>query len=316
MEINNIKINEYLKNCTKQSILVPLDFTDVADYALDHAKALASIFGYNLFLMHVISKKHIGKAEETDARQRLQEISDHIAAEHGIQVDFVIRAGNIFDTISDLADELCAAFIVMGVHGKRGVAHLVGSYPYKVVCKAHVPVLVVKDKHHHVGFRNIVVPIDFSRRSTQKLAQATRFAKFFNANIRVFGFLSSENKAKIINKEALLKSVNDFFTAKQIPVTTDLLIKPGIDWDEALVIFAEHVEADLIMIVAEKGYRFQEIFSSNYTERILDKVNVPVLTIMPCAEDLAEEADAVKSKQGIITPFVDPLGFFVRSADI
>ncbi len=316
MEIKDTNLNNYLKNCSAQSILVPLDFSDVADYALDHARALASIFGYNLFLLHVISKKHMGKPEELEARRRLQQISENIAGQYDLQVDFVIRTGNIFDTISDLADELCAAFIVMGVHGKRGVAHLVGSYPYKVVCKAHVPVLVVKEKHHHVGFKNIVVPIDFSRRSTQKLAQATRFAKFFDAKIRVFGFLSSDNPAKIINKEALLKSVNDFFITKKIPVTTDLLVKPGLDWDEALLIFSEDVEADLIMIVAEKGYRFQEIFSSNYTERILDKVNVPVLTIMPCAKDLAEEAEAVKSKQGIITPFVDPLGFFVRSTDV
>ncbi len=315
MEINDTKINDYLKNCTARSILVPLDFTDVADYALDHARALACAFGYNLFLLHVINKKHSGKPETEQARNRLQEISDNIAAQYDLKVDFVIRTGNIFDTISDLADELCAAFIVMGVHGKRGVAHLVGSYPYKVVCKAHVPVLVVKEKHHHLGFNNIVIPIDFSRRSAQKVAQATKFAKFFGAKIRVFGFLSSENKAKIINKEALLKSVNDYFVLNKVSVTSDLMIKPGLDWAEALLLFSDKVDADLIMIVAESGSRFQDIFSSNYTERILDKVNVPVLTIMPCAEDLAEEAEAIKSRQGIITPFVDPLGFFVRSTD-
>lgn len=316
MEIKDSKLNHYLNNCSAQSILVPLDFSDVADYALDHARALASIFGYNLFLLHVISKRHLGKPEETEARKRLQAISDNISVQYDLQVDFVIRTGNIFDTISDLADELCAAFIVMGVHGKRGVAHLVGSYPYKVVCKAHVPVLVVKETHHHVGFNNIVIPIDFSRKSAQKVAQATKFAKFFGAKIRVFGFLSSENKAKIINKEALLKSVNDYFVSKGVTVTSDLMIKPGLDWAEALMVFSEKVDADLIMIVAESGSRFQDIFSANYTERILDRVNVPVLTIMPCEEDLAEEAEAIKSRQGIITPFVDPLGFFVRSADV
>ncbi len=316
MKKYNTNNNHSKSNCITQTILVPLDFTDVADYALDHAKALAGIFGYNLVLLHVISKKLAGKPEESAARDRLQAIAAKLAVENNLQVDYVIRAGNIFDTISDLADELCAVFIVMGVHGKRGVTHLVGSYPYKVVCKAHVPVLVVKEKHHHVGFDNIVVPIDFTRRSAQKVAQATKFARFFGAKIRVFGFLSYENKAKIINKEALLKSVNDYFVKKGVQVSTDLMIKPGLDWDEALIMFSEQVEADLIMIVAERGNRFQDVFSSNYTERILDKVNVPVLTIMPCAEDIAEETEALKSKQGIITPFVDPLGFFTRAVDL
>lgn len=295
------------------TLLVPFDFTDVAYYALNHGMAMAQTFQYKLDLLHVISKKELGSEKEKVATKSLKALAAHIKGITGLEAAYHIRTGNIFDTISEMGDELNAAFVVMGVHGKKGVSHLVGSYPYKVVCKSKVPVLVVKAKHRHKGFRNIVVPIDFSRKSAQKVAQATRFAKFFDARIRVFGFLSTENKAKIINKEALLKSVNDFFVEKGVAVTTDLMINPKIDWDEALIAFSENINADLIMIVAERGSRFQDIFSSNYTERILDKVNVPVLTILPCEEDLAEEAEIMSSKQGIVTPFVDPLGFFMRS---
>lgn len=295
------------------TLLVPFDFTDVAYYALNHGMAMAQAFNYKLDLLHVVGKKEIGTEKEQIAKKSLKALASHIKGITGLDADYQIKTGNIFDTISEVADELEAAFVVMGVHGKKGVSHLVGSYPYKVVCKSKVPVLVVKAKHSHKGFQNIVIPIDFSRKSTQKVAQATRFAKFFGAKIRIFGFLSSENKAKIINKEALLKSVNDYFKEKGVSATTDLMINPKIDWDEALIRFSEKIDADLIMVVAEKGSRFQDIFSSNYTERILDKINVPVLTILPCPEDLAEEAEAIASKQGIITPFVDPLGFFVRS---
>ncbi len=295
-------------------ILVPFDFSDVAYYALDHAMAMAEIFDYTLALLHVIGKKDIGSEKEKDANKSLKNLSAHITGINRLNAEHYLRAGNIFDTISEMADELNAVFVVMGVHGKKGVSHIVGSYPYKVVCKTNAPVLIVKSKHHHDGFKNIVVPIDFSRKSAQKVAQATRFAKFFGAQIRVFGFLSSENKAKIINKEALLKSVNDFFVEKDVPVTTDLLVNPKLDWPEALLSFAENVDADLIMIVAERENRFQDIFSSNNTEKILDKANIPVLTIMPCAEDLAEEEEAISSRQGIVTPFIDPFGFFERAA--
>ncbi len=294
------------------SLLVPFDFSDVAYYALNHGMAMAQVFNYRLDLLHVINKKDIGTEKEHIAKKSLKTLASHIKGITGLDAAYQIRTGNIFDTISEVADELEAAFVVMGVHGKKGVSHLVGSYPYKVVCKSKVPVLVVKAKHRHKGFQNIVIPIDFSRKSTQKVAQATRFAKFFGAKIRVFGFLSSQNKAKIINKEALLKSVNDYFKEKGVPVTSDLMIDKKLDWDEALIRFSEKINADLIMIVAETGNRFQDIFSSNYTEKILDRVNVPVLTIMPCEEDRIEEAEAIASKQGIVTPFVDPLGFFMR----
>ncbi len=296
------------------AILVPVDFTQVADYAIDHASAIARIFGYRLYLLHVISKRQKGTQKEKDADKKLIGISSRLSRDHGLKVTHMIRVGTVFRTISGVAERLRASFIVMGVHGKKGIEHLVGSYPYKVVCKSSVPVLVVKDNHQHVGFHNIVIPVDFSKRSTQKITQAIKFSKFFGARIRVFGFLSSENKAKIINKEALLKSVNDVFEESDVPVTTDLVINPAHDWPEALMVFADKVNADLIMIVAERGGRIQEIFSPNYTERILDKIDVPVLTIMPCAEDLEKEAESVK--RGLVTPFVDPFGLIVRPSPL
>ncbi len=295
------------------SILVPIDFTDVSDYALDHAASIAPVFGYRIFLLHVISKRQKGTKKEQEAEERLVKMVSALNKEPDLEVTHMIRDGNVFNTINQVAEKLNAAFIVMGVHGKKGIQHLVGSYPYKVACRASVPVLVVKDKHKHVGFDNIVIPIDFSRRSVQKITQAIRFSRLFGATIRVFGFLSTENKAKIINKEALLKSVTDIFKENNVPVSTDLMISPDKDWPDALLSFAYHVEADLIMIVAERGGRIQDIFSSNHTERILDKADVPILTIMPCAEDLA--AESWSSKKALIAPFVDPLGLIVRPGE-
>ncbi len=288
------------------AILVPVDFSDVAGYAMDHAAAIAKIFGYRVFLLNVISKRVQGSAREKEVEKRLIKLAKSLISDHGLKVTHLIRAGDINKTIVEVAEKLRAAFVVMGVHGKKGITHLTGSYPYNVVCRSSVPVLVVKDKHHHVGFHNIVIPIDFSKKTTQKITQAIRFSRFFGAKIRVFGFLSSGNKAKIINKEALLKSVTDIFEENSVPVTTDLMVNPDYSWPEALLLFAESVKADLIMIVAERGNRIQDIFSQNYTEKILDKVDVPVLTIMPCDEDIDKEKST--SSQDIITPFVDPFG--------
>lgn len=296
------------------AILVPVDFTDVSDYAIDHAVALAKIFEYRLYLLHVISKRQKGTVKEKAAEERLIKISSELIKERKVRVTHMVRDGNVFNTINAMAERIRAAFIVMGVHGRKGIQHLTRTYPYKVACRASVPVLVVKDKHDHVGFQNIVVPVDFSKRSIQKITQAIRFSKVFGAKVRVFGFLSSENKAKIINKEALLKSVTDIFQEQKVPVSTDLVVDPGSAWPEALLSFSGSVNADLIMIVAERGGRIQDIFSSNYTERILDNSDIPILTIMPVAEDLESEAKA--SKRLLVTPFIDPFGLIVKPGNV
>ena len=296
---------------SSDTILVPVDFSDVAGYAMDHASAIARMFNYRIVLLHVADKMGKGSKEESDTEKSLADIATWLGGSHGVKVKYMIRTGNILKVINAVADKLQASFVVMGVHGKRGVSRLTQSYAYKMVCGSRAPVMVVKDKHHHLGYRNIVIPIDFSKRSTQKIAQAIKFAKFFDAQIRVFGFLSSDNKAKIINKEALLKSVTGVFEENNVKVTTHLVVDPGMDWPEALIEFADKVKGELIMIVAERGGRIQEIFNPNYTEKILDNVDVPVLTIAPCDEDLAEESNY--DRQWIVTPFVDPLGLIVKT---
>ncbi len=292
------------------AVLVPVDFSEVSSHAMDHASAMARIFGYRIYLLHIIPKKQQTKKKLREAESALTKIAKNLSDHNELNVTHLIRIGQVIETITEIADQLQVDFIVMGADKKKGQKHLVGSYPYKLVCSASVPTLVVKEKNHHVGYHNIVIPIDFSRRSTQKVTQAAKFSRFFGARIRVFGFLSYDNKAKIINKEALLKRVTNFFEESNVPVTTDLLISPDYSWPEALLKFADEVMADLIMIVAEKGSRIQEIFTPNYAERILDKSEIPVLSIVPCAEDLEEES--APEKQSIISPFVDPLGLILR----
>jgi nucleotide-binding universal stress UspA family protein len=295
----------------RDTLLVPTDFSDVSGFAVDHAVEIARLFNHRICLLHVTGRKEAGTEAHIRKQEALQNLAEAIGRRTGLNVSYLTEEGSIFNTISEVADRIAAEFIVMGIHGKKGVQHLVGSYAYKVVCSANVPVLVVKHMHHHVGYHNIVVPVDFSRESTQKITQAILFARYFNAKVRVFGFLSSENKAKIIKKEALLKSVTDVFRKQRIPVTTDLLVRPGHDWAEALMKFADGIDADLIMIVAEKGARIPEIFGSNAAERIIDKADVPVLTFAP----LAGEPTGYSTRKAALRPFVDPLGLFDHAGE-
>jgi nucleotide-binding universal stress UspA family protein len=289
-------------------ILVPTDFSDVAGYAIDHATEIAKIFQHKICLLHVIPKKLRETPREKQIQEKLKHMAGFLSEKSGLEVSYLVEEGSIFSSISEVADRIHAEFIVMGIHGKKGVQHIVGSYAYKVVCSANVPVLVVKHMHHHVGYANIVLPLDFSRETTQKLHQAVRFARYFNATVRVFGFLSSRNRARIIKKEALLKTVKDFFNTRDVPVTTKLLVDPGMDWPEALMQYSDDVVADLVMIVAEKGSSLSEVFSQNITERIIDKMDAPVLTI--CRElDLEGEG---KPRESLFKPFIDPLGLLKK----
>lgn len=293
-----------MTDSSRYHILVPTDLTEVANYSIDHATEIARIFNHKVVLLHVVGKNVLGTPKEEQITQILKENVKQIQERAPLEVDYLIEEGSIFNTISEVADRIRAEFIVMGIHGKKGVQHLMGSYAYKVVCSANVPVMVVKHLHHHVGYKNIVLPIDFMQESTQKILKAVRFSNYFGATIRVFGFLGTRNKATIFQKEALLKKVKDTFADLGVEVTTDLCVDPNKDWAEALMHFSDEIDADLILIVAEKDIQVPDIFSSNSTERIIDKADVPILTVVPSPDDGDSENETTLT----LRSFFDPLG--------
>lgn len=288
----------------RENILVPTDFTEVANFSMDHATEIAKIFNHKIVLLHVVGKKILGTPKEKEIEEKLKNAVAQIKSRAKLKVSYLIEEGSIFTTISKVADRIRAEFIVMGIHGKKGVQHIMGSYAYRVICSVNVPVMVVKHMHHHVGYKNIVLPIDFSQESTQKIIKAVKFSNYFGANIRVFGFLGTRNKATIFKNEALLKKVKDTFDDLGLKVTTDLCVDPNIDWPEALMTFANKIDADLIMIVAEKGSSIPDIFSQNSTERIIDKADVPILTVVPTPDD----GDSSLEKSLVVRSFIDPMG--------
>ncbi len=289
-----------MKNSEKNTILVPTDLTSVVECALNHAVEIARLFNRKIILLHVLTKK---KYEE-EVRIKLEQQASKLNENTGLDVSFRIEEGSIFTTISKVAEEVNAEFIIMGIHGKKGLQYIVGSYAYKVITSSKVPVLVVKKEHVHKGYNNIVLPIDFSLESTQKVRYAIIFAKYFNATIHIIGFLSTTSSVWKIKKEVIVKKLTDYIKQSGVDVTAEIIIQPGAVIHDVVLDYAEKIKADMIMIVAELGDLFKDIFSKNSAEQIVDKSDFPVLNIIP---DPVKD-DVHSKKHVVFKPFIDPMG--------
>jgi nucleotide-binding universal stress UspA family protein len=142
---------------TAKHILVPTDFSEYADYALDYAIELAKTFQARLTVLYVLhlSSLALGEAPptvladiweamETNAQQQMQMALARVQ-EAGLQGDSAIVEGIPFQAILDTAKDKEADLIVMGTHGRTGLTHaLMGSVAEKVVRLAPCPVLVTR----------------------------------------------------------------------------------------------------------------------------------------------------------------------------
>ncbi len=142
---------------TARKILVPVDFSSGAEQALDYAIELAKIFSSHLTLLHVIDSLalSLSPAESILPPSVWQELEASTAEsmekcyqrvqDAGIQGETLITHGAPFDIIIHTAKAREVDLIVMGTHGRTGLAHaLVGSVAEKVVRLSDCPVLVTR----------------------------------------------------------------------------------------------------------------------------------------------------------------------------
>ena len=140
-----------------KKILCPIDYSDCSAKALRYAAGMALKDSARLYLMHVIDKRvfdYGGPIYEAPAtpdseaviklEEKLREsIPKEVKGE--IQVETLVTMGIPAEEILKAARDNGADVIVMGTHGRTGIAHAVmGSVAENVVRRAPCPVLTVR----------------------------------------------------------------------------------------------------------------------------------------------------------------------------
>lgn len=137
---------------TVARILVATDFSDESAHALAWGKELARRFGAEIVVLHV--EEALAGAPSSDlvverhraAEQALERLVAQLR-ECGFAARGVLRAGTAFEEIVDAAHAEPVGLVVLGTHGRSGLAHLLmGSVAERVVRHAHCPVLTVRHR--------------------------------------------------------------------------------------------------------------------------------------------------------------------------
>jgi nucleotide-binding universal stress UspA family protein len=147
---------------TLKSILVPTDFSETANLALDYAKALAENFQASLHVLYVMSNPMLGfqppdhvcpiplvrKEMEAQAKDYMSKVLTDAEREK-YHAELVSQWGIPAEDVIRYAQSHKIDLIVMGTYGRGFLGHLIlGSVAEKVIRKASCPVLVVRKTEH------------------------------------------------------------------------------------------------------------------------------------------------------------------------
>jgi len=264
---------------SNRKILVPHDFTSVAECAVEHSISLARNMGTEITLLHIV-----GKADELeDAEDKINaELKKLNAAEKDLRFNGIVRIGNIFDDIGDVATEIHAELIIMGTHGASGFQRLMGSHALRVITHSRTPFVIVQEKGiKATGYDDIVVPLDLHKETKQKLTIVANIARAFKSKV----YLVTPNDSDEFLKNTLDRNIHfakQYLSERDIEFQTDTVDRH--DFDQEIIDYAKKVNADLITIMNLQKNSLMGMLGNHFEQNLItNEEEIPVMVVNPAA---------------------------------
>lgn len=260
-------------NYSFQHILVPVDGSVQSVVAFRAATFFAKHYQAKLSAVHVSEN-----SSESD-------IKDMLAKESaGMEHQYLHKHGRVYRGIIDASKEVHADLIVMGTHGVSGFEEFwMGSNAYKVVSLSKCPVLTMRENALPNEFRNIVLPIDTSFETRQKVSFAINMAKHFGGTIHVLGVTVDKDKESEQHINNYTRQAISTIEEAGIPYTLEK--KLGGNITNNTISYAQSIQADLIVIMTEQEPQIGSFFLGKFAQQMINHSSIPVLSVMP-REDL------------------------------
>jgi nucleotide-binding universal stress UspA family protein len=262
-------------------IIVPWDFTTVAEHALAHAVKISRMIGNEICLLHIVDTKI--KNQELEAKNALlSKKAKEFSESFNLTIAFHISKGTIFSAIASFAHDSDASLVVMGTHGMKGMQKLTGSWALKVIVKSKVPFIVVQDPPtDQERYHNIVFPVDFRNENKEKIRMAIFMGKYFDSKVHILETVATD---KNILKRT---NINMNFAIRyliQNNIEYEIHDLPRGDLAQQTIDFAQKINADLILIVTTKNITFADyIVGASEQYIIANSSKIPVCCVNPRA---------------------------------
>jgi nucleotide-binding universal stress UspA family protein len=277
----------------KIRILVPIDFSDQSTIALDQAVNLGKQVGASITLLYVIEevgalKQFFSPEMHDDMRKKIQKqldkLSDDVSAKNKISVENLIAKGKVHEKVAEVAEMVSATLIIMGTHGSDSIKRkFIGSNALRVLRESKVPVITIRGKKHRKGCKNIVLPLDLTKETREKVSKGIWLAKLYGATIRVVSVLFTTDEFVVNRLTRQMSQVHAFLEKNGVECTSEII--KGIKGEETLaqciVDYAKKVEGDLILIMTQQEIDFTPYFIGSSAQEIINNSEVPVLSIIP-----------------------------------
>ena len=272
-----------------KNIVVGIDFSKNSYNAMKHAVTISLRNKAKLHLVWVKTaamKTDLAVNTTTDdymskVREKLNEWVEECKAEAPeSSVTSIILEGKPAIELCKYASNLNKGMIVMGTHGVSGFEEFfVGSNAFRTLNLTTVPVLILREGIEiNRDLTEILVPIDTSFETLQKMKIAIEFAKDFSAKICLLGMINpiSNDIKHIINVQlnhaaSMCKKANVRYDVLPLEISGDSIT--------ALLDSAKKMDVNLMVIMREEEHDLSSVWMGSNTRQVVNNSPMPLLIV-------------------------------------
>jgi nucleotide-binding universal stress UspA family protein len=277
-------------------ILVPFDFSEQAQIALDFSTAIAANFGkVHIAVLHVMEipassnmgtmgggemmpnmENQIFFVELINRRKsQIEELKEkYIAADFTFSA--TIKLGNAFKGISESIVEENPDLVIMGSKGSSGMEEvLIGSNTEKVVRTATCPVITLKSAVNPQDLKKIVFASDFRDDNAEIAKRIKHLQELLGAHLY---FVIVNTPGNFETSRESIKRIKEFSAKYNFNNVTAKIYNSSSE-ESGIIEFAEDVKANLIAMTTHGRTGFLHLITGSIAEDVVNHATRPVWTL-------------------------------------
>lgn len=277
-----------------KQILVPTDFSESADNAIDFAIQSSKILPAKVTLLHSyevnssLYTDYMGVNKEftssllNDADKNLAELSERISETQNVKADTLLSIESLQEAIAKTVKDKGIDLIVMGTLGASGLREKIwGSTTAAVITNTKIPVMAIPIEYHWQKPKKILFTTNRFEKESGILNYLFELAGMYMARVQVAVFTDEdddkaatfiENKSKIAEYESFLKENYQEETLSSAHLY-------GEQFEDTLQNFIKENEIDMLVMVTYQNKFWNRIFNPSKTRRMSYQTKIPLLAI-------------------------------------
>jgi nucleotide-binding universal stress UspA family protein len=269
-----------------KQFIVAIDFSKTSLNALEYgihiankAKADVQMVWVDNTTSEEVVFEGFAHEERNEKVALLKELQDKFSKTlKGGKLDYKTRKGKVYSELAHQAKSINADLIIAGTHGVSGFEeYWIGSNAYRIVTNAPCPLITLRYNCKVEDIRKIIIPIDSSQETRQKLPIASQIAELFNSEIHVLSLYSTPLKSVQKRVDNYAKQVVDYLEERKIRYVS--VTKETENITRTTIDYAEAISADLIAIMTEQENTTANIFLGPYAQQMINHSPIPVLSM-------------------------------------